>query len=189
MLKSEARKILKQKRSDLSTKEKRKLDDLLLIQFQKVSLPYISCLLSYWPIEDYNEPNTHLFTDYIEFMNPKLKVCYPRTNFNANSMEAILTQEGASFMKNQYGISEPKDGMIVDPSLLDMIFVPLLVFDIKGNRAGYGKGFYDRFLALCRPDCLKIGFSFFDPVDKIDDTGDFDIPLDLCVTPAKTYVF
>ena len=72
---------------------------------------------------------------------------------------------------------------------INMIFVPLLSFDKNGYRVGYGKGFYDRYLSQCRGDCLKIGFSYFEPLDAIDDTNEFDVPLNLCVTPTTVYVF
>ena len=65
----------------------------------------------------------------------------------------------------------------------------MLAFDTRGNRVGYGKGFYDRYLPACRPDCIKLGFSYFDPVDSVDDAHEFDVPLDLCITPNRTYVF
>jgi len=64
-----------------------------------------------------------------------------------------------------------------------------LTVDEKGYRVGYGKGFYDRFLQHCRPDCLKVGLSYFPPVAEISDKDEFDVPLDLCITPATTYVF
>jgi 5-formyltetrahydrofolate cyclo-ligase len=75
------------------------------------------------------------------------------------------------------------------PADIDMILVPLLAFDKKGYRVGYGKGFYDKYLADCRKNCIKAGFSYFDPVDEIADKGDFDVPLDLCITPQSVYVF
>lgn len=189
MIKSEARKLFRQQRLELARKDKNRFDDLLLIQFQRASLPFIHHLLSYWPIEEYNEPNTHLFTDYIEFMNPRLEISYPRTTPGTSLMQAIHTLEGASFIRNEYNIAEPREGSVVDPQKLDMVFVPLLVFDRQGFRAGYGKGFYDRYLAQCRPDCLKVGFSYFEPVDRLEDTDPYDIPLNLCITPQQTYVF
>jgi 5-formyltetrahydrofolate cyclo-ligase len=72
---------------------------------------------------------------------------------------------------------------------LDMIFVPLLAFDTRGYRVGYGKGFYDKYLAGCSNDCIKVGFSYFGPVSSIDDHHEFDVPLDLCITPQNIYVF
>ena len=70
-----------------------------------------------------------------------------------------------------------------------MIFVPLLAFDVAGHRTGYGKGFYDRFLAQCRPDVIKIGLSFFEAEGKISDVSTTDIVLDYCITPDKVYTF
>ncbi len=70
-----------------------------------------------------------------------------------------------------------------------MIFVPLLAIDKKGFRIGYGKGFYDKWLAHCRQDCIKVGFSYFEPIDRIDGLHEFDLPLDICITPHNVYVF
>ena len=63
-----------------------------------------------------------------------------------------------------------------------MVLVPGVCFDRDGHRVGYGKGFYDRFLKTCRPDCVKIGLSFFEPVEKIDDVHNGDIALDFLVS-------
>ena len=189
MTKAEARKSYMEKRLALSVVERAKLDDLLLIQLQKIELPFVTFLLSYWPIEQNREPNTHLFSDYIEFQNPELITCYPKTNFSKGLMNAFQINDDTKFRKNQYNIYEPEDGEMVNPGGIDMIFVPLVSFDKYGYRVGYGKGFYDRYLPQCRSECLKIGFSYFEPLDKIDDKNEFDVPLNLCVTPANTYVF
>jgi 5-formyltetrahydrofolate cyclo-ligase len=69
------------------------------------------------------------------------------------------------------------------------VFVPLLAFDNDGYRVGYGKGFYDKFLAKCRPDVLKVGLSYFDAIDTISDRAQFDIPLNYCITPQRIYEF
>ena len=84
---------------------------------------------------------------------------------------------------------EPAGGKPVSEDQIDVVIVPLLVFDEKGNRVGYGKGFYDRFLSRCREDVIKIGLSFFDAEKRIDDTDEFDIPLTYCITPGKIYEF
>ena len=68
---------------------------------------------------------------------------------------------------------------------LDLVFIPLLISDEQNYRIGYGKGFYDRFLANCRKDILKIGLNFFKPISIIDDINKFDIPLDLVICPAN----
>jgi 5-formyltetrahydrofolate cyclo-ligase len=65
----------------------------------------------------------------------------------------------------------------------------LLAFDVKGNRVGYGKGYFDKYLKECREDCIKVGLSYYEPLDSIDDANEFDVPLDFCITPQRTYVF
>ncbi len=92
-------------------------------------------------------------------------------------------------VENSWGISEPSSGARIKPEEIDMVVVPLLCFDVSGHRTGYGKGFYDRFLAACRSDCVKIGVSHFGPVDRIDDIREHDVRLDACVTPGHTYTF
>jgi 5-formyltetrahydrofolate cyclo-ligase len=68
-----------------------------------------------------------------------------------------------------------------------MVLVPLLAFDRQGFRVGYGKGFYDRFLQNL--STLKIGLSFFDADEDIDDVHAYDIQLDQCITPNKIVTF
>ena len=67
--------------------------------------------------------------------------------------------------------------------------MPLIAYDIMGNRVGYGKGFYDRFLSKCKNDLLKIGLSFFEAIDKIEGVKSNDLILDYCVTPMGVKVF
>ena len=189
MTKEEARKIYKEKRKGLPVAERSKLDDLMLIQFQKIQLPDMDHLLSYWPIEENNEPNTHLFTDFLKFRNPGLKILYPRSDFEKMEMVAIEIEADSPFQKNAWNIYEPMLGVITEASLIDMIFVPLLLFDKQGCRVGYGKGFYDKYLKQCKPGCIKVGFCYFDPVDEIEGRQDFDVPLDLYITPHTSYVF
>ncbi len=189
MNKNELRKLFRKKRNALTAAEQAKLNDLLLIQFQKANLPFITTLLSYWPTDENKEPNTHLFTDYLEFKNPELLVAYPKTDFFIDEMVAVLTDAETNFLKNEFNIYEPEEGNRVAATELDMMLVPLLAFDKKGYRVGYGKGFYDKYLAECRKDCIKVGFSYFDPVHEITDKADFDVPLDLCITPQSVYVF
>ena len=64
MLKKDARKEYREKRMQLTAQERSKLDDLMLIKLQSVSLPFIETLLSYWPIAASHEPATQLFSDF-----------------------------------------------------------------------------------------------------------------------------
>lgn len=189
MTKTALRKIYREKRKALTAGEQARMDDLLLIQFQQAPIPFVQTLFSYWPMENMREPNVHLITDFMEFRNPELKVAYPRITADGQQMEAILTNEDTTFRQNKFGTYEPEQGDVISPDAVDIVLVPLLCFDKSGYRVGYGKGYYDRFLNACDPACLKLGFSYFDPVDKIEDKHEFDVPLSHCMTPQSIYVF
>ena len=69
--------------------------------------------------------------------------------------------EDVILKENKYGIPEPINGIQINSDIIDVVFVPLLAYDSKGNRVGYGKGFYDRFLENLGSKTIKIGLSFF----------------------------
>ena len=189
MTKQQLRDIYKQKRLELSASDHSKLDDLLLIQFQRLSFEGIQMVLSFWPMEDRGEMNTHLYTRYLSHLIPGVQICYPLIDTSSNYMQAIKVDDDTDFEENKYGITEPANGHEVDPKEIDMVLIPLFAFDKEGNRVGYGKGYYDRFLKTCRPTVVKVGLSYFDIVDEIEDADQFDVPLTYCITPQKVYEF
>ena len=86
------------------------------------------------------------------------------------------------------GISEPFNGIQINNYQIDLVFVPLLTFDHFGHRVGYGGGYYDKFLSEC-PNAIKVGLSYIDPINKIEDINSKDIKLNYCITPNKVYKF
>jgi 5-formyltetrahydrofolate cyclo-ligase len=72
---------------------------------------------------------------------------------------------------------------------MDVVFVPLLAFDENGQRVGYGKGFYDRFLNECKEDVITVGLSFFEAENELIEANATDVPLRYCVTPERVYEF
>jgi len=101
----------------------------------------------------------------------------------------ILINKKTRFVENRFKILEPDSTKEILPAEIEVVFIPLLCFDKHGNRVGYGGGYYDRFLTKTRRSCLKIGLSFFEPVDFIEGISKTDITLDMCVTPEKLYNF
>lgn len=189
MTKDEIRRTYRERRQSLAAHERDRMDDLMLIRFQSAQLPFIHILLSYMPIMGKNEPSTHLAEEYLRFRNPDLRIAYPVADFDKGEMRAVLTDPDTPFTSNQYGISEPGEGLACAAHRLDMVFVPLLAFDATGYRVGYGKGFYDRYLASCSRECLRVGFSYFEATEINIPRDEFDVPLDLCITPQHLYVF
>ena len=101
----------------------------------------------------------------------------------------IEIDNNTNYFLNQLGIREPISSNQKDASLLEVIFVPLLIFDKLGHRVGYGGGYYDKFLENIKEDVLKIGLSLFDPIDEIQDIEKHDISMDYIITPKRVYDF
>jgi 5-formyltetrahydrofolate cyclo-ligase len=165
------------------------LDHAILNEFKKIDLTTVKCIHLYLPIIAQNECNTYPIIEYIQKNHPQINIALPKANFENGHMEALLFNVGTPLVKNNLGIAEPIDGEIIDPKAIDMIICPLLAFDLKGNRVGYGKGFYDRFLKKCKADVIKLGISYFEPVESILDFNEFDLPLSSCITPTQNYFF
>ncbi len=185
--KAEARNILSQKRAALTESACMKMDDLLLIQLQRIDWSTTSVLASFYPLANKNEPNTLLFEKYIKTLYPFIRFCYPIIDNKAYQMDFYFETE--TLQLNAYGIQEPLPFNKVPSALIDTMLVPLLGFDQKGHRVGYGKGYYDRYLAKANKEVQRIGVSYFEPMDNFTDTNEFDVPLSCCITPWNTYAF
>src|SRR5690606_31403058 len=111
-------------------------------------------------ITEKGEINTEYLLHILQGKDKNIVV--PKTNFKTQTLSHFLLTDNTIIKKNKWGIPEPEDGIPFPEEKIDVVFVPLLAFDKKGNRVGYGKGFYDRFLKLCKPDVIKIGLSLFD---------------------------
>lgn len=187
--KKDLRQLYQKKRQELSVKEVNRLSDLLLIQFQRLYFEDLCRIHTYLPAPGKKEFDTAQVIDYLHFQHPGLQICVPRIIPGTFEMEHLLTDENTDYAPNAWGIPEPVGNDLIDPQTIDLILVPLLCFDEQGNRVGYGKGFYDRFLQKCRPDAIKVGFSWFPPVARIEDADTFDITLNCCITAATIYEF
>ncbi|MEN9326800.1 MAG: 5-formyltetrahydrofolate cyclo-ligase [Bacteroidota bacterium] len=139
------------------------------------------------PIETKKEVNTEYILQVLAGKDKNIVLSV--SDFSTREMTHFLLTDATKIKKNKYNIPEPVDGLEVPVSKINVVFVPLLAFDEKGNRVGYGKGFYDQFLSKCQPKTIKIGLSFFEAETVISDTLSTDIQLDYCVTPTKVYNF
>ncbi len=188
MTKAALRTLYKQKRKELSAAAKERMEDLMLIQFQSLHLNIPDVVMTYSPIESLNEYNPVLIEEYCFFKNPSTMLVYPVADFKTNTLKPVAVKEDTFFEINEYEIEEPIDGEEIPATTIDLMIVPLLAFDEKGYRVGYGKGFYDKLIQECSSNVLKIGFSFFDAV-IIDDANNLDKKLDFCITPERIFEF
>ena len=187
MTKSELRKKYKTLRNDLSLNQ---IDDLSVsIANQVLKLPiwehsFYHIFLS---IEEHKEINTDYILNVLAGKDKNIVIS--KSDFKTTSLINFLLTDNTVIKKNHWNIPEPVDGIEIDDHKINVVFVPLLAFDKQGNRVGYGKGFYDNFLASCKPETIKIGLSFFEAEHEITDVFEGDIGLDYCVTPLTLFKF
>ena len=188
MNKSELRKIYLERRKNLSSfdgKQKSKqIADGFFNHFDLNNVRFLHCFTA---IEKFNEIDTTFIFTRIWQEFPNIQTLVPRVNFEISEIENVKFTAETKLAQNIWQINEPEIGLNVEPKEIDIIIVPLICFDEKGFRVGYGKGFYDKLLKNCRSDCLKIGLSYFAPIEKISDVENFDVKLDFCVMPEKVW--
>lgn len=190
MNKAALRKVYFQKRNDLPDNVgqaySKKIHDWF---FESFPVHNYSVIHTFLPIRRKNEVDTQLVISTLK-KDFKAEVVIPKSH-DDGSMTNYTLKDNTILLENKFGVPEPINfsPLTVDAKEIDLVLLPLLIFDKRGYRVGYGKGYYDRFLARCRPDVVKIGVSFFDPVDTIEDVNETDVKMNYCVTPNGIWSF
>ena len=186
MTKAEIRKQETARRKALSIEQLHERSEKLLLQFSTLNFTEVKTIHLFLPIEEKNEPDTFVLIKWLKANHPAIRIIVPKADFTTSLMTHHPYQGQEELQKSLFNILEP----VLDEQYtgkIDMVLVPLLAFDSRGYRVGYGKGFYDRFMVGL--DALKIGVSLFENVDIIADTHDNDLKLDMCLSPEKIYDF
>ena len=186
MLKAEVRKQALKDRLAISDMEYESLNNGLLNQFTALDFSKVKTLHIFLPITEKKESNTFLLIEWLAENHPQIKIIVPKADFETALMTNHEYLGVNDLQKNLYNILEPQKGTIHNGEI-DMVLVPLLAFDKRGYRVGYGKGFYDRFLENI--NAQKIGLSLWPAIARIDDVNEHDIKLDFCITPTETIKF
>ena len=173
------RKSFLKKRHALSDQEHEDKSFAIANNCLKLPIWHLEYYHIYLPIKAKAEIDTTLILTLLQGKDKQ--VILPRTK--GSELEHILLTDITKLKINGLGIPEPEKGIKISPEQIDVIFLPLLAWDKSGNRLGYGKGFYDNFLSLCKKNTIKVGLSFFDPVEMIIDIRSEDIQMDFCVNP------
>ena len=109
------------------------------------------------------------------------RVCAPRVE----GAEMLAIELGGDYALSRYGILEPLGQAYL--GTVDLIIMPLLAADERGNRLGYGGGYYDRFFKK-HPQAKRVGYAFdFQIINEVP-TETFDEKLD-CIVTDKRIVF
>lgn len=190
MKKAELRKYSLARRMDLSEGELAQLNfNLYQNFFSGIDLSFTQVLHVFLPIVSKREPDTWPIIDRIRREFPHIRISIPKVNTATGVFESFYFEGMQQLSTSAWGIQEPTQGTLTPPEKIDRVLIPLLAYDQTGHRVGYGKGFYDKFLMTCRPDCIKTGLSLFHAEKKIDDTSSFDIRMDECVNPGGVDLF
>jgi 5-formyltetrahydrofolate cyclo-ligase len=139
------------------------------------------------PIKVHREPNLFLLFEKLKFS----KTCLfaPKSQIDTNEMIFYQINSEKEIEFGPYHIPEPISSQAIDKNELDLILIPLLTFDSRGYRVGYGKGYYDKYLKNASEKTLKIGISLFDELEVIEDLNPHDVKLDFCITPKRLIKF
>ena len=185
--KSELRNTYRAKRRRLSTDERSKLS--LSIAQQVIDYlddqSHIKNIHVFLPISKLNEVNT--FPMIERLLQKKLTLYTSATDFSTQEMATIKLIAPLNTEEDEFGIPVPVLRESAELNDIQMVLIPLLAYDLEGNRLGYGMGFYDKFLESL-PPVVKAGVSFFPP-EKVIPSEIHDIKLDICFTANQVYLF
>ena len=173
-------------RKALLQEEIHNLSDKIFFLIKKIPISDKTTFHVFMSSKEKKEVETTKLLSYLYSLN---KIVVTSKMLNNKNLLHLRIDQTTRFIENSYNILEPDSLKEVESAELDIVFIPLLCFDKQGNRLGYGGGYYDKFLSKTKNSVLKIGLSFFEPVEFIQGINKFDIPLDMCVTPEKVYDF
>ena len=177
--KTALRVLFLKKLRDLSDKDHEEKSFAIANQCLQLPIWNLEYFHLFLPIQSKAEIDTTLILTLLQGRDKQ--VILPKVS--GTELEHILLTDSTVIRKNDWDIPEPDQGLVIQPKQLDVVFIPLLGYDKVGNRIGYGKGFYDSFLAACKPEVIKVGLSFFLPVEQIQGMRLEDMKLDYCVHP------
>ena len=139
------------------------------------------CVMIY--MSAFKEPDTHELLKKLTELN--LRVCVPVSDTNTFTITPALISSVTDIKKGAYGIYEPTDVVPVNISDIDIAFIPGIAFSKSGDRLGFGKGYYDRFLSEFHG--TKAGICYdFQVLDEIP-ASEHDVKMDLIITETRTY--
>ena len=185
MTKAEARKYYRNLRKQFSKEEVNQLSAAIFEHIKTIDFSNAQTFHIFLQIEKNNEVNTYPIINWL--FNQNKTVVLPLVI--GDDMINCQVEKDFGTSLNSLQIPEPIQYTEIDAKAIDVVFAPMFVADKKGNRVGYGGGYYDKFLARCKPETKKIGLTYFRPIENIDDIYFGDFPLDFCITPEEIVSF
>lgn len=180
--KSEARARFSALRSSIDVDIRKQKSDFICKSI--LALPeFSSCdaLFLYAPIKS----EADIFPLFYEALKKGIKVAFPISVKSSSTLDFRFVSSDEELVLGAYGIREPREDLPRATFTKNSIcIVPALSFDKSGNRLGYGKGFYDRFLnEFCG---TAIGVAFCELICEALPTESTDIPVDIIITDKES---
>ena len=143
--KQKLRALFKNMRKELSEESRDLLDTALCANITTLnSFINADTLLAYYPVK--GEPDVLNIVRSAYIMGKR--VAFPISNSQSYTLSFRYVDSLSDMVEGAYGIPEPPDGApLCQPTEHSLCILPALTFDLSGARLGYGKGYYDRFLA------------------------------------------
>lgn len=145
--------------------------------YQRV-IPYLKnqvCVAIYYSFQ--SEVDTHALLQYC--FEHQIAVCAPKIENQTMHFYSVSGFE--DFVQGHLGVMEPKTDKQVLPHTISLFLVPLLAYNTQGYRVGYGKGYYDRYLALS-PHALTLGMAYSIQKTEVIFQEEYDVALDYIIT-------
>lgn len=175
--------ILLQKRAEFSPEDKKRMDrDIATGMLDSPFFQNASMLLIYAPMEKEINllPLAHMAR------KRGLPIAFPRCDKESGRMQFYILPEGQKLTPGAYGIPEPpEDAPLCVPDEHALCVVPALSYDLSGHRIGYGKGYYDRYLATFPG--VAIGAAYASMLLKSVPTEPHDRAVDWLFTERGVY--
>lgn len=180
MEKNEAREYMKKLRRQLSEEEiQEKSAEISAVLFSLDYFKNARTVMVY--LSAFREVDTAEIVEKLS--NSGKKIVVPVCNTDTFTITPSYVSGFCDMHKGAYGIWEPDEIKEAQVGDIDLIIVPGIAFDVKGNRCGFGKGYYDRLLGESR--AVKIGLCYdFQVVDELE-TDEFDVAMDMIITERR----
>ena len=144
--------------------------------FDRIALGYDEVVAGYWRIRDELDCSPIL----VRLMQAGRRVLLPVVTGPDQPLDLRVWEQNSALHDAGFGTRAPSH--LAPRGVPDLILLPLLGFDAKGTRLGYGGGYYDRTIAALRRKPLLVGLAF--AVQELPEIPrhDHDIPLDAVIT-------
>ena len=190
--KDHVRELYDLKRSMLPENARAEMDQKICALFlDAFAFEDINVIHTYLPIQKRIEVDTYPIINALKENHPSIRIVVPVTIMTDRLLKHFYWKPGDPLVENKWNIPEPDPDQSMPAEIqdFDLVVIPLMAFDLKGNRIGYGAGFYDRFLADCKDETMMVGLSHFPHEDQWITSEQYDIDLDYCITPERVYKF